>query len=135
MGTRLSSATCCHLKFDPMCDSIRAAVLAGNRRRFASAALRFDPPLDPGIAGAVTALRAGGVETFESCEGGPTHAYTEPTIRFFGDQTEGFRAISVALRAGLQVRDLRRTWPIVDSEPTGPWWELTLVPTTASPTG
>ena len=40
----------------------------------------YDPPLDAGIAQAVVALRAGGVETFESCEGGPGHAYPEPTV-------------------------------------------------------
>ena len=31
----------------------------------------FDPPLDRGIAAAVSALVAAGIETFESCEGGP----------------------------------------------------------------
>lgn len=88
----------------------------------------FDPPLDAGIAQAVIALREGGVETFESCEGGEGHAYPEPTVRFHGDQPEGFRALAVALRAGLRVTGLRRVWPILQNEPTGPWWELTFVP-------
>jgi hypothetical protein len=30
------------------------------------------------------------------------------------------------MAAGLPVANLRRVWPIVDGEPTGPWWELTL---------
>lgn len=85
----------------------------------------YDPPLDPGISQAVEALNAAGVETFESCEGGDKHAYSEPTVRFHGNAAEGLRALSVAMNAGLPVSALRRSWPVVDSEPTGPWWELT----------
>lgn len=85
-----------------------------------------DHQLDPGIRAAVDALRAEGVETFESCEGGEGHAYPEPTIRFHGDRSEGFRALAVAMRSGLTVTALRRTWPILECEPTGPWWEMTL---------
>jgi hypothetical protein len=89
----------------------------------------YSPPLDPGIASAVETLRQAGVETFESCEGGKGHAYHEPTVRFHGHRAEGFRALAVALQAGLKVSDLRRVWPILEGEPTGPWWELTFVPT------
>lgn len=87
----------------------------------------YDPPLDPGIAPAVETLRAAGIETFESCDGGPGHAYTEPTIRFHGNRGEGFRALAVAIQAGLKVTGLRRVWPVLEDEPTGPWWELTFV--------
>lgn len=89
----------------------------------------FSPPLDPGIEPAVLALRAQGVETFESCEGGEGHCYPEPTVRFHGEFSEGFRAFSIALQAGLTVTGLRRVWPVQDREPTGPWWELTFAPT------
>ena len=89
------------------------------------AELIYDSPLDPGIAPYVHALAADGIETFESCEGGPDHAYPEPTVRFHGDRGEGFRALATAQRAGLPVAELRRAWPILDDEPTGPWWELT----------
>ena len=68
-----------------------------------------------------------GVETFESCEGGDGHAYTEPTIRFHGERGEGLRALGVALQSGIKVTALRRTWPINDGEPTGPWWEIVLL--------
>jgi len=85
----------------------------------------YDPPLDPGIACFVRALAADGVETFESCEGGTNHAYPEPTVRFHGDRAEGFRALAVAQKAALPVASLRRAWPVVEDEPTGPWWELT----------
>ena len=84
--------------------------------------------LDKGIEKAVMVLRQHGVETIESCEGGKNHAFPEPTVRFSGGKAEGYRALSVALAEGLRVIDLRRVWPILDDEPTGPFWELTFVP-------
>ena len=86
--------------------------------------------LDSGIAPMVKVLLDAGIETFESCEGGPGHAYPEPTIRFHGDRGEGFRALAVAMQRGLPVLHLRRVWPIINGEPTGPWWEMVFVPTT-----
>ena len=41
-------------------------------------------------------------------------------------------ALAVAAENALQVQALRRTWPIIDGEPTGPWWEMTFVPTRSS---
>ena len=94
----------------------------------------YDSPLDPGIEHAVRALADAGVETFESCQGGEGHCYPEPTVRFHGDRSEGYRAYAAAEQAGLTVTGLRRVWPVVDNELTGPWWELTFfaesVPTT-----
>lgn len=81
--------------------------------------------LDPGIRRFVEALIAEGVETYESCEGGPGHCFPEPTVRFHGDRNEGFRALSIALRHGFPVYSLRRIWKIEDGEPTGPQWEMT----------
>jgi hypothetical protein len=81
--------------------------------------------LDPGIAPYVDALRAAGVETFESCEGAPGHAYTEPTVRFSGDRSEGLRALAVALRLQLPVEAVRRYWAVIDGELSGPNWEMT----------
>ena len=89
----------------------------------------YDPPLDRGIARAVGVLQRHGVETFESCEGGPAHAYLEPTVRFHGGQAEGLRALAAAIAAELPVAELRRVWPVLEGEPTGPWWELTFSPT------
>jgi hypothetical protein len=85
----------------------------------------FDPPLDARIAATVVALRAAGIETFESCEGGPGHPFSEPTVRFHGDRGEGFRALAIAIRGGLRVAQLRRVWTVLEDEPTGPYWELT----------
>lgn len=85
----------------------------------------YDPPLDPGIREAVSALNAAGIETFESCEGGDGHAYPVPTVRFHGGRSEGFRALAAALQSRLPVAELRRVWPVLDGDPTGPCWELT----------
>jgi hypothetical protein len=102
------------------------AVNAGRSMPMTEQELAADPPLDPGIREAVLALNSAGVETFESCQGGDGHAYPEPTIRFHGDRAEGMRALAAAVSAGLPVAALRRTWPMIDGEPTGPCWELTL---------
>lgn len=88
----------------------------------------YSSRLDKGIENAVRVLSIANVETFESCEGGEGHAYPEPTVRFHGNRAEGFRALSVAMQAGLKVASLRRTWPINEDEPTGPWWEMVFVP-------
>ena len=85
----------------------------------------FDPPLDEGIAAYVDLLREQGVETYESCEGGPGHAYPEPAVRFYGTASEGFRALAVALQHALPVSALNRHWQVIDGEPVGPQWELT----------
>jgi len=87
--------------------------------------LYFDMPLDEGIRDFVIKLVANGVETFESCEGGPGHAFPKPTVRFEGQNSEGFRALSVALENGLPVSELRRVWGVIDNLAHGPWWEMT----------
>lgn len=84
----------------------------------------FDPPLDKGIERAVLILRKGGIETFESCQGGKGHSYAEPAIRFHGERSEGFKALAIAMQNALPVTSLRRVWPVNDGEPTGPCWEL-----------
>jgi hypothetical protein len=94
-------------------------------------AREFDSPLDPGIADFVNILCDGNVETFESCQGGPGHAYPEPTVRFHGGPAEGFRALSWAMQHGLPVMSLRRIWTVTANEPNGPWWEMTFLPSTA----
>jgi hypothetical protein len=84
-----------------------------------------DLPLDRFISYAVMRLREGGIETFESCEGGRGHAYTEPTVRFWGNPGMGFRAFSIATDFGLPVSDIRRYWSVEDGELVGPSWEMT----------
>jgi len=82
-------------------------------------------PFDLGIVWAVKVLRDAGVETFESCEGGPGHSYREPTVAFHGPPSEGFRAYAVAIQYRLPIYDLRRVWCVQDGELTGPRWEMT----------
>lgn len=89
----------------------------------------YDPPLDEQIAPFVAALVARGVATYESCQGGPGHAYREPTVRFHGYFGEGMRALSEAMAAGLPVATLRRVWEVIDGEPTGPYWEMVFAST------
>src|SRR5213596_2261388 len=81
--------------------------------------------VDPGIRAAVRVLREAGVETFESCEGGEGHAYTEPTVRFSGGKGAGWHALSVLIALDFPIGDLRRTWPYIYGELTGPYWEVT----------
>lgn len=81
--------------------------------------------LDPGIRDFVVALNAGGVETFESCQGGEGHCRAENFIRFHGGQSAGWHALAVAKDVAMPVLELRRTWDLIDGSPTGPWWEMT----------
>lgn len=81
--------------------------------------------VDAGIRREVTILSQHGIETFESCEGGPGHAFPEPTIRFYGQRDQGFKALSIALANGMRPAVLRRYYSIIDGEPHGPDWEMT----------
>ncbi len=83
--------------------------------------------LDAGIRQMVEVLRKNGIETFESCQGGEGHSYPEPTVRFHGQQEEGFRAFAAARAHDLPVGAIKRVWTIHDGEPTGPYWEMTFL--------
>lgn len=82
--------------------------------------------LDYGIAQAVEILRGGGIETIQSCEGGPGHSYPEPTVEFRGSDAAGWHAIGICLDHGLPVLELRRVWTVggLDRVPTGPHWAI-----------
>jgi hypothetical protein len=81
--------------------------------------------LDPGVARYVDVLDVAGIETYESCEGGEGHSYSEPAVRFYGVRGEGFRALAVALQHGLPVRAVHRLWTVdEDGHPHGPNWEI-----------
>jgi hypothetical protein len=82
--------------------------------------------LDPGIAPYVAVLWTAGIDTYESCQAGPGHSYTEPAVRFHGTRSEGFRALHVAVQRGLPVSAIRRFWSVDRTgEPHGPYWEMT----------
>lgn len=81
--------------------------------------------VDSGIRPFMRLMLAGDFETFESCQGGKGHAYPEPTIRFHGGPSEGFRALAWLRTYGVSPCDLRRFWYVQDGEPHGPHWEIT----------
>lgn len=81
--------------------------------------------IDKGIRNAVRILFENGIETFESCEGGRGHAFAEPTVRFFGERYQGFRALAIALEHRLKVYELRRYYVVQGGEVVGPQWEMT----------
>lgn len=83
-----------------------------------------DLGLDSGIVDFVKVLQEAGIETIESCQGGEGHAYPEPTVKFCGDNSEGFKALAAAMQAQLPISELRRVWSMQGGEPTGPVWEL-----------
>lgn len=88
-----------------------------------------DLTLDKGIALAVKVLIDNGVETFESCQGGKGHCFQYPTIRFFGDKTEGYRAFDALAKKGFRVICLQRSWSIDNNEIGAPYWQLELAET------
>ena len=86
--------------------------------------------LDDGIIGVVRVLRAAGVATYSSCQGGGYqmgHGYLLPTVCFDGDDNEGERAEKIATDAGYQVRQISRTWYTRNGERCGPFWEIQFV--------
>lgn len=80
--------------------------------------------IDPGIRHYVAILRSQGIETCQSCEGGPGHPYLVPTIDFLGGNAEGPRAVAAALTYGLPIAELRRIWHIRDGQMEGPIWSM-----------
>jgi hypothetical protein len=80
--------------------------------------------LDKGIERWVNLLRAHGVYTWESCEGGAGHAFSEPTIRFNGNYAEGIKALGAALFNYMPVYELRRVWRVSQGELEGPFWDM-----------
>jgi hypothetical protein len=80
---------------------------------------------DFGIRRAVELLQKHDIFTVESCEGGEGHSYPEPTIKFTGTPTTGWKALVVCLDYGLPIRDLRQMWRVSENVPTGPCWEIT----------
>lgn len=81
--------------------------------------------IDSGIRRYVLILRAQGVETFESCQGGEGHAFPEPTVRFHGNRVEGYRAFTAAMNYGLPVAALRQAYDVIGGQLVGPHWEMT----------
>jgi len=83
--------------------------------------------LDDGIIGVVKVLREAGIDTFDSCQGGPSHASERPVVWFKGNESEGFRAEEIATAAGYQVFHISRFWYTRQGERFGPYWEIAFI--------
>ena len=83
-------------------------------------------PLDPGITEAVNRLSDGGIHTFESCDGSTGHSFSEPTVKFYRTQAEGWKALGICKDYGFAVLELNRTRDVEDGEPSGPYWKIVL---------
>jgi hypothetical protein len=99
-------------------------VLHGAKPPFSGKEIKL---VDAGIRHETKILWENGIETFESCEGGKGHSFPEPTVRFAGDSTEGYKALAIALQHGLKVNELRRYWSVQNGELNGPYWEMSFV--------
>lgn len=89
--------------------------------------LQYVNGLDQEIEPIVHILRAHGVETCQSCQGGPGHSYPVPTVDFLGDESAGWRALSVAIAFAMPIAELRRTWPVRNLSVGSPVWQMTFV--------
>ena len=81
--------------------------------------------LDPGIELFVNILRELGIDTIQSCEGGPGHSYSQPTIDFCGAKYEGFIAYAYAMNCRFPVKDISRVWHSREDGLDGPIWRMT----------
>lgn len=66
--------------------------------------------IDSLILPAVKILNEHGFETFESCQGGEGHCYSEPTVRFFGSEFDLLRAYEICQCYGLNVSEAKRVF-------------------------
>lgn len=88
----------------------------------------FYQNIDAGIRFAVRVLHAaGGIETCQSCEGGPGHAYDRPSIDIVaqGNDATGFAALAALTAYGLDVRDVSLVWSIQNGLPFEKLWRIT----------
>jgi len=83
--------------------------------------------IDPLIRPYVETLCEQGIETCQSCQGGKGHAYEFPTIEFWGDRSQGWRALAIAVEKNWPVVSLLRQWDLEDGEPIRPVWVLRFV--------
>ncbi|MDE0033679.1 MAG: hypothetical protein OXU75_11150 [Deltaproteobacteria bacterium] len=85
-----------------------------------------DTVLDPNILPYVEVLRAHGVETIESCQGGPGHSRAGPYISFRGPPGEGLRVAGIAQNLGWPITRIVKEWAFFGDDITTPVWVLKL---------
>jgi hypothetical protein len=100
----------------------------------------FYQGLDVGIRFAVRVLHAAGIETCQSCQGGPDqlrpdrgHAYVVPTIDMIAgaDDAIGFASLRALQAYGLPVDTLSIVWNISNGLPYEKLWRVTFSKTMA----
>lgn len=85
----------------------------------------FDPPLDPSFERLLNTYLRRILKHLNRVRAEKGHACSEPTVRFHGNRSEMCKAVGVALSMGFWVKELKRVWPGIDGELTGPYWEMT----------
>ena len=80
--------------------------------------------LDQRIRRPVRALHDFGIDTIDSCEGGPGHMRSVPTIRFRGDETVARYAIAALAWWGYACVELRKCWLLFPDTRPGAEWEV-----------
>lgn len=87
--------------------------------------------LDAGIRLAVRVLHAAGIETCQSCQGGPGHPRDLPSVDMVanGEDAIGFRALAALADYGLKVADVAIVWNIRNFLPYEKLWRVTFVRT------
>jgi hypothetical protein len=87
----------------------------------------FYAEIDKGIRFAVRVLHARGIDTCQSCQGGPGHAYDRPTVDLptTADDATGFAALAALAEYGLPVADVALHWPVRHGLPYEKLWRIT----------
>lgn len=85
---------------------------SGNDIQFYTAQKYNMYPLDVDllIEPAVKILNEHGFKTFESCQGGEGHCFSEPTVRFYGLEFDLIRAYEILSCYGLNVHEAKRVF-------------------------
>jgi hypothetical protein len=87
---------------------------------------RWYDQLDTGIRFPVRVLHAAGLETCQSCQGGPDHAYPEPTVDLLGPGlSTGSAALAALEDYGLDVLGVALHWTVVGGLITERIWRVT----------
>jgi hypothetical protein len=83
--------------------------------------------LDEGIRFAVRVLHARGIQTGQSCQGGPGHSYEDPTVDVSGGgRFDGWAALAALEEYGLRVSNVSLVWTVRDGLVDDTFWRLTL---------
>jgi hypothetical protein len=72
--------------------------------------LSYPDNVDELILPAVKVLNEHGFKTFESCQGGEGHCFSEPTVRFFGSEWDLIKAFEICQAYNMVAFQARRVY-------------------------